>query len=340
MPQLKNIFQSLIWLTLIASHSALADQVLLKNGDVITGEIVKKETEKLVFKTSYAGEINIQWSEVSNLASDKPQQIVLTDGSIVKGKIESLKAGESKIVSENHERDFDLNETRYINPSVDLAGLGTRWSGHINAGGTITQGNSDTQSVRFDGETIARKQYSRYTFGGVFNHAEEQGNNTQFNSRAYGKYDYFFSPQWYGYVNQSLENDRFRDLRLRTVSGAGSGYQVFETPNLNLSLEGGLNYITEKYYQAEAESYPAVRWAIKYDQLLFKNDTRFFHEHEVLLGLQETGQTLFSSKTGLRFPLLFGFNATTQFNFNWDSQPSPGRSKEDSTLLFTIGYSW
>ncbi|HEY0268107.1 MAG TPA: DUF481 domain-containing protein, partial [Methyloradius sp.] len=323
MPQQKSIIQIFFWFTLMVSQIAFADQVFLKNGDIITGEIVKKETEKLVFKTSYAGEINIQWSEISNLTSDKPQQIVLTDGSIVKGTIESLDAGEGKIVTEQHEREFDLNETRYINPSVDLAGLGTRWSGHINAGGTITQGNSDTQSVRFDGETIARKQFSRYTFGGVFNHAEDSGNNTQFNSRAYGKYDYFFSPRWYGYVNQSLENDRFRDLRLRSVSGAGSGYQIFETPNINLALEGGLNYISEEYYQAEPESYPALRWAIKYDQLLFRNDTRFFHEHEVLLGLQETSQTLLSSKTGLRFPLLFGFNATTQLNFNWDSQPSP-----------------
>jgi len=340
MPQLKSLFRLFILLTLIVSPLAFADQVLLKNGDVITGEIVKKETEKLVFKTSYAGEISIEWSEISKLTSDEPQQIVLSDGSVIKGKIESLEAGEGRIISEKDERDFDLNETRYINPSIDLAGLGTHWSGHINAGGTITRGNSDTQSVRFDGEAIARKQFSRYTFGGVFNHAEDRGNNTQFNSRGYGKYDYFFSPRWYGYVNQSLENDRFRDLRLRSVSGAGSGYQIFETPNINLALEAGLNYISEDFYDASNARYPAVRWAIKYDQLLFRNDTRFFHEHEVLLGLQESSQTLLLSKTGLRFPLLFGFNATTQLNFNWDSLPSPGRSKEDSTLLFTVGYGW
>ncbi len=72
-----------------------------------------------MFKTSYAGELNIQWSEINNLTSDEPQQVVLSDGSIVKGKIENRDAGEGKIVSEKVERDFDLNETRYINPSVD-----------------------------------------------------------------------------------------------------------------------------------------------------------------------------------------------------------------------------
>ncbi len=88
------------------------------------------------------------------------------------------------------------------------------------------------------------------------------------------------------------------------------------------------------------DEYPGLRWATKYDQLFFTGSTRFFHEHEVLVGLKETNQTLVFSKTGLRFPLVFNFNATAQFNYNWDSTPALGRKKADSTLLFTLGYGW
>jgi hypothetical protein len=38
--------------------------------------------------------------------------------------------------------------------------------------------------------------------------------------------------------------------------------------------------------------------------------------------------------------LVFNFNATAQFNYNWDSTPALGRKKDDSTLLFTLGYGW
>lgn len=334
---------------------AAADEVRLKNGDVLTGEIVKKETGVLVFKTSYAGQIQIQWSEIETLKSDNPVHIILTDNSNLRGPLidttepaaAKIQLAQAKDNSEKEdededkkEREFDLAKTRYINPTPDLSGEGVRWTGNINAGGTLTQGNTETKLLRFDAETIARTQHNRYTLGGVFNRAQDHGHNTQFNTRGYGKYDHFLTPQWYAYANTTGENDRFRDLRLRTTTGAGSGYQIFETPNLNLAIEGGLNYIKQDYYVARDESYPGARWAIKYDQLVFNSATKLFHEHEVLIGLQDTNHILLSSKTGLRFPFLFNFNATTQLNYNWDSSPSPGREKADSTLLFTLGYGW
>ena len=334
---------------------AKADEIRLKNGDVITGQIVKKETATLLFKTSYAGEINVQWSEIESLKSEKPVRVVLSDGSIIKGPLRDAEPGAAKILlpvkdktpagkdqenKEHVEKDFDLTDTRYINPTPDLTGEGMRWTGNINAGGSLTSGNTDTRALRFDAESIVRTLNNRYTVGGVFNRVEDSGRNTQFNSRGYGKYDRFFSRQWYGYLNASMENDRFRDLRLRTVTGAGSGYQIFETPNLNLALEGGLNYIQENYYADEDDHYPGARWAIKYDQLVYKGKIKVFHEHEALVGFQDTNHLLFYSKTGLRFPLVFNMNASTQFNYNWDSSPSPGRAKTDSALLFTVGYGW
>jgi hypothetical protein len=42
----------------IAGNS-LADEVRLKNGDKLTGQVVRMEEEKLVLKTTYAGEIAI-----------------------------------------------------------------------------------------------------------------------------------------------------------------------------------------------------------------------------------------------------------------------------------------
>lgn len=332
-------------LVLLVSQPSLADEIRMKNGDVITGQVIKKETDRVIFRTSYAGDIPIQWSEVANLISDKPIHVVLSDGSSLRGPLVETEPGNARVElkkteDELQESDFDLKKARYLNPTPDLTGEGIRWSGNINAGAALTNGNSETRQLRFDAETIARALGERYTVGGIFNRAADRGRDTLFNSRAYAKYDHFFSKQWYLYSNATLENDRFRDLRLRSTIGAGSGYQIYETPNLNLALEGGLNYINEDYYEAEDDGYPGVRWAIKYDQLFFKGKTKFFHEHEVLVGLKQVNQTLVFSKTGFRFPLLFDFNATAQFNYNWDSTPAEGRENEDSTLLFTLGYGW
>jgi hypothetical protein len=41
------------------THLAVADEVLLENGDKITGKLVRLEKGNLVFSTDYAGEITI-----------------------------------------------------------------------------------------------------------------------------------------------------------------------------------------------------------------------------------------------------------------------------------------
>jgi putative salt-induced outer membrane protein YdiY len=329
--------------------SAHADEVRLKNGDIITGNIVKKETEVLVVNTSYAGDISIQWSEIATVKSEKPVHVVLTSGKQLRGPlledepgVASVELAEADVSANKAAEDieFDLREVRYINPTPDLTGEGIRWTGNINAGGSATQGNTETKSLRIDGETIVRTLKNRYNLRGEFNRAEDRGEDTQYNSIVRGKYDRFFTEQWYGYVNTTLENDRFRDLRLRRVFGLGNGYQIYETPNINLSVEGGLNHINEDYYEGEDDSYPGLRWALNYDQLVFNGKVRLFHNHETLVGFQETSQILFYSRTGLRFPLVFNLNASTQINYDWMSDPADGREKADKALIFTLGYGW
>lgn len=42
----------------------LADQVSLKNGDRLTGTIVKSDGKTLVLHTDYAGDVNVNWSAI------------------------------------------------------------------------------------------------------------------------------------------------------------------------------------------------------------------------------------------------------------------------------------
>jgi len=319
-----------------------ADEVRLKNGDVITGTIVKKETDKLVFNTNYAGDLNIAWSEISTLNSKAPVQVFLTDQTIFTGVIGASQAGRAKIVIANSDAqtEVDLNQLNYINPNPLVSGIGTVWSGNINLGGAITQGNTDTSLVRADGETIARTKYNRFTVGGVVNRAKSNNVDTEYNSRGYVKYDKFLTKKWYLYTNATLENDRFRDINLRSTVGGGNGYQLYEQDDLNLAIEGGIVYLNVDYDVARDENYASGRWALRYDQKPMSGDVQFFHQHEILFGLEKTANTLVFSKTGLRVPIAKNLNASSQINLDYNSQPAENRKKMDKTLLFSLGYGW
>src|SRR5580700_6004588 len=67
-----------------------ADQVVLKNGDTITGTVVKKDGDKLTLKSDFLGEVTMPWSAVKSLKSDQELNVVLPGGETVKGKISTV----------------------------------------------------------------------------------------------------------------------------------------------------------------------------------------------------------------------------------------------------------
>ena len=336
--KLSNI---LIPLFLLFTHVAFADTVKLKNGDWITGTVVKKESEKLLFKTEYAGEIAIVWTEIASLKTDQAVSIVLADDASVKARMESQSLGRVKLLGSGLKTTttLNMNDVVYINPSAQLTGEGFDWKGHLNIGGAVTQGNTDTSVLRIDGETIARSQKSRITLTGYANRAKNKNVETEFNSKGKLQYDRFVSKKWFVYANSALENDEFRDIRLRTILGFGSGYQIFEQPDRHLSVEAGINYIYTDFDLAQDTSYSSARWSLRYDELVFQG-VKFFHQHEVLMSVKETDNLLVFSQTGLRVPIAEGLNASTQLNVDYAGQPAAGRVKTDKTLLFSLGYGW
>ncbi len=341
MKLIKKLIKIIALLSISFSHAAIADTVKLKNGDWITGTVVKKETDKLVFKTKYTGEINILWSEIATLNTDEPVKVVLSDDSTFDARLQKRSLGRVKMVTSGLRMtsELDLKDVTYINPSPEITGQGVEWSGYANVGGAVTSGNTDNSQVRADAEAIARTKQNRFTVGAYVNRAKADGESTAFNSKGYMQYDHFLSKKWYLYTNGSLENDKFRDINLRSSAGVGSGYQFYEQEDLNLSIEGGVNYISTDFDEAEDDRYASGRWALKYDQLVFQS-VKFFHQHEVLVSLEDVANTLVFTKTGLRVPIAENLNASTQLNVDYANQPAEGREKTDKTLLFSVGYLW
>lgn len=328
-------------LSILLSHTVMADTVILKNGDRMTGTIVKKETDQLIFNTNYAGEIKILWSAIATLNTDAPVKVVLSDEAIHDARLEKRSVGRVNMLNAGLKmsKELNLQALTYLNPSPAVSGQGIEWSGYANVGGAVTSGNTDNSQLRADFETTARTKDKRFTVGAYLNRAKAEGESTAFNSKGYIQHDYFLSKQWYLYSNASLENDQFRDIHLRSSTGVGSGYQLYEREDLNLSIEGGLNYISTDFNDAEDERYASGRWALKYDQLVFQN-IKFFHQHEVLFSLEEIANTLAFTKTGLRVPIAENLNASTQLNVDYANQPATGKEKTDKTLLFSVGYLW
>ena len=63
---------------MLTACTAFADQVTLKNGDRVTGAIVKKDGNDLTVKTDLMGVVKIPWDQVTDIKTSAPLNVVLT----------------------------------------------------------------------------------------------------------------------------------------------------------------------------------------------------------------------------------------------------------------------
>jgi hypothetical protein len=71
----------------LLSPALFADRVSLKNGDRLTGTIVKSDAKTLVLKTAAAGDVTFQWSAIDTIISTQPLHVGLAGGQMVVGPV-------------------------------------------------------------------------------------------------------------------------------------------------------------------------------------------------------------------------------------------------------------
>lgn len=328
---------SMFFLSLAVALPAVADEVLLKNGDRISGTIIKKDNGFLSIKTAYAGEVKVDWAFVASVQAEAPLVVLLNSKEIVKANTITDDTPQQALASKQSVKKADV---KLVNPPPYLAGGGVLWNGRLNIGASSSDGNTDTQNGHASGEIGARTQKERYRLRGTYNWASDLGQETENNMEGVFKADHFLSEKWFVSGRTAAYKDRFQDLNLRATLGASTGYQFFESRLRNFYVEAGVDYVYEDYRASEDKEYPAARWGLGYDAFIYREKIQFFHEHGLLVSLEDTEDMMLESETGLRFHVTGNLNSTMQVNYDWNN--SPGRDKErgDTKYIFTLGYSW
>ncbi len=263
---MKQIFTAgvICLLLLTGTMDIFADQILMKNGDRLTGKIIKKDGDKIVIETENAGTVSILWSSVERVTADQTLNIELADGQLVKGTVKADKAEkltvETKdtgsvtvekekitvVRSEEEQVKFIAERDRMLNPS-----FGDLWSGSADVGYSFTTGNSKTRA--FTAGLKAVRETTRDKIS-LYANAVQASNSTTGVSIttaqavwAGARYDYNLSPKMFIYGSADFEHDSPQLLDLRSVFGAGVGYRAIRNERTQLDVFGGGAYNMEFY---------------------------------------------------------------------------------------------
>jgi hypothetical protein len=247
-----------------------ADQVTLKNGDRLTGAIVKTDdgAKTLLIKTELAGDVTIPWDAVTGMVSVQPLYITLADGRVIVGTVNTADgklevatkdAGtvsarrDSVIAIRNDAQQAEAD--RLLHPR-----LRDYWSGLFDLGLSVTQGNSSTTALTIAGKAsrIVPKNKLTLYFTQVYGkdsiispsittaNAIHGGVRDEFNLR----------PQVYVFAFTDFDENALQHLDLRNVIGGGLGYHLIESKNTQFDVFGGGSF-NQEYFASYATANPA-----------------------------------------------------------------------------------
>ena len=324
---------------LIACPPVLADEVTMKNGDVITGKILTLKDGKLTIKTPYNESVEIDWASVQKIRSEEPEEVILSDETRLKGTLQVTDEGTLQVVTESAGPVpiADLSLITGMNLPKPPA---VTYTGNVEAGVSYLTGNTDTTSGNLSGLFVARSKRQRFTLRGNWYYAE---NDNVVSAREAGgsiKYDFFVTEKVYVYANALFLYNPFKDLNLRSTFGGGAGYQFFDDDRTTLGTELGVSYVDENFRSAPDDSYTGGRWSINFNYWIIEKKIDLFHYQEGYFSFDDFADMNLLAQQGVRFTVVKDFFTSFQANVTYDNKPSPGFKKTDTALIFGLGYNF
>lgn len=260
----------LILFLLLAFSSALfGDQVTLKNGDRLTGTVVKSDGKTLVLHTDAVGDVTIQLADIQELKTEKELHVTLKNGKTVVGPVT---AADGKIVIttaaagavEAPKDDITLIRNDAEQAAYDKSlhpGLRHGWTGGANVGFSVARGNSETENLALAFNAVHASLNDKIT---LYATSIDTTNNlatpsTVANLETGGlRYDRNVSPRLFAFGAADFMSNALQFLDLRAVYTGGFGFHAIKSDKTTLNFLGGVNYTHETYSNGPLVTPPTI----------------------------------------------------------------------------------
>jgi Protein of unknown function, DUF481 len=246
--------------------ATMADTIVLKNGDRLTGTIESSDGKTITFKTDYAGEINVKWSAVKEMTTEKPLYVVKNNKTTVTGPLTTEDSNVTVHTANAGQVDVPLSDVAIIrSPEEQQAYESTlhpnllqEWTGGGSFGFALARGNSDTTNLAV-GFTANRKTLSdqiKAYYSSIYSTAGGLlGGATTANAILGGiRYDKNLNPKIFAFVSGDFTHDALQSLNVQQIYSGGLGWHAIDHPNTTFDILGGLSYTRETYNGATATS--------------------------------------------------------------------------------------
>lgn len=310
-----------------------ADELLLVNGDRLSGTVKSMDGGKLTLSTEYGGDIKIKLSSVKKIITEEPVRIHLDNGWKLKGSLTPIEGGGVRVKSAQTGQSavVDWRRITAVNPPE------SNWSGSISAGGSMQSGNTDLNSITLGFETNRKTEDDRFRLRFLHNYSDEDDSVTSRNTYGSMKIDHFVKRPLYVYFAAEMLKDEFKDLNLRTILGPGVGYSLWDDAKSSLDLEAGVTYFSQDHELGVDEQWATYRLGAEY-ALHWSDRLKFNVESQLYPRVDDTGDYKWRNESNIKTSLGSGWALKLTNLIEYDSKPTTGIKETDVTSTLALDY--
>ena len=325
-----------------ASDSSLlaqkTDTLVVRNGDVITGEIKELQRGKVEYSTDAAGTIYVKWTRVLTAETDKQFDIDLDDGSKHFGALAlGAEPNEVRIILE---RDTIVVATQSIVRMQRLKEtFWRRLDGSIDLGVDFTQQNAKTD-LNLDAEVKYKTGLNNFAFrvSTSFSRQDAADNISRLNTSF--QYLREFGERWFYSGLVSGQQNSQLNLELRGTAGGLAGRFLVQSNKVVLSSGLGLTYARERFTDQDGDN--AFQGLFLTDFQFFSwgaLDTDLSSRLVVIPVIDQSGRWRIGFAASLSREIVNDFYLSVSVNEQFDSKP-PTADTEKNDFSVTTSFGW
>ncbi len=325
---LRTTMIRLFFCLILLPGAAIADQLLMKNGDIITGTVTRIADDKVYIDPSYADEYAVDLAEVISIEAEKIYEVELADGRKLEAQFAGATDGEQTLNVDGTAMSIGMLElAAATEPGQEL--VVDPWDGSGELGFVNTTGNTETVAMNFKLNFVRTGKRWRHRFSGTALNTSEDGieDNERYTAevqsdRKLGEKSWLFGAfRW--------DSDKFGSYDPQMSLTAGYGYQLMKSERHELKGEIGAGYreLTETF--TDFSSSEAIARFLLDDWWQVFGNTKWTNRLLVETGSSNTF-TQFNS--GLAVSMTDVFAVKLGFEIRNNTKIPPGDSEHTDTI--------
>jgi putative salt-induced outer membrane protein YdiY len=320
-------------LSLSLSLGALAqDRLVMKNGDVLTGNITKLADGDVYLEPSYADEFAIAVAQIQSVETEETFEIELGDRSKVDARLAVNGLGLQVLIIDGAEKVTTLDS---IWEATEPEKHYTRDS-RIDFSLTSNGGNTDSANTLLYGDTQIKVGDHRHNLDLTFRREETDGDNTKEQDLLNYRYGWMFNDPWFIGGSLTFERDPIRELDHRYVVGANVGRDIFDDATKFMNFSIGVGFSDEEIAGA-TDSGAVGLWNFTYNHDFLAGKMEFHHTHNITQQSFAEKNTILKSTTGIRTEFIKDVYGDISLRYDYETEPALSATNDDTTLTIGIG---